>query len=157
MRKFGKRRQKAYLEALRGGARRGAAAVSVGITRQTVWMERTRNPEFAKAEEDAEMEANELVENALFQAAQSGNVTAAQVWLYNRMPERWQDKRNIQHTGKDGGPIGVANLSDAEIDARLAKILTAGGQEGGPGAAVGTGAAAGPPDPAGLDDEAPKD
>jgi hypothetical protein len=51
----------------------------------------------------------------------------------------------------------LSNLSDAEIDARLAKILTAGGQEGGLGAAVGTGAAAGPPDPAGLDDEAPKD
>jgi len=133
--KFGKRRKQAYLDALRQGARRGAAAASVGVTRETVRLHRQKDPEFAKAEEQAEMEAHELVESSLFRAALSGNVTAAQVWLYNRMPERWQDKRNIQHTGKGGGPIAldVAGLSDAEIDARLARLLARRGEEGGPG------------------------
>jgi hypothetical protein len=51
------------------------------------------DPKFAEEVERAEMEANETVENALFEAAQSGNVVAIQVWLYNRMPDRWKDKR----------------------------------------------------------------
>jgi hypothetical protein len=45
-----------------------------------------RDLEFKKAISQAELEANQKVENALFEAAMSGNVTAIQVWLYNRMP-----------------------------------------------------------------------
>jgi len=51
------------------------------------------DPKFAAEVERAEMEANETVENALYEAALSGNVVACQVWLYNRTPERWKDKR----------------------------------------------------------------
>jgi len=115
--KFGKRRKQAYLDALRQGARRGAAAASVGVTRETVRLHRKKDPDFADAEEEAELEAHELVEDALFQAAISGNVTACQVWLYNRRPDRWQDRRNIQHTGRDGGPIEVVDA--AKVRERL--------------------------------------
>ncbi len=105
MSKFGKRRQRAYLEALRNGARRGAAAASVGVTRQTVWAYRREHPEFAEAEEQAEMEANELVEDSLFQAAVSGNVVASLAWLYNRMPDRWQDRRNVRPAPGPEAPV----------------------------------------------------
>lgn len=53
------------------------------------------NKKFAAEVAQAETDANELVEQALFNTALKGNVTAQQVWLYNRDPARWQDRRNI--------------------------------------------------------------
>lgn len=107
--KFGARKRAAYLEALRTGSLRGAAAASVGVNRETVRRAYNEDAEFAAAVEQAELDANELVENALYQAAQAGNVIACQVWLYNRQPERWKDQRNLKAelTGKDGEPLIV--------------------------------------------------
>ena len=104
--KFDAIKREAYLELLREGGRRGASAVAVGITRQMVAVYAKENPEFADEVSKAEMEANELVEDALFQAARSGNTTAMQVWLYNRNPDRWADRRKHEFTGKDGAPLG---------------------------------------------------
>jgi len=104
--KFGAQKRTEFLQNLRDGMRRGAAAEAVGVTRETVRLVYRDEPEFASAVEQAEMDANETVEDALYQAATSGNVTAIQVWLYNRQPERWVDKRNVkmEHSGPDGGP-----------------------------------------------------
>jgi len=33
--------------------------------------------------------------------------TAAIFWLKNRKPAEWRDKREHEHTGKDGGPITI--------------------------------------------------
>lgn len=30
---------------------------------------------------------------------------AASLWLRNRQPAKWRDKQDIEHTGKEGGPI----------------------------------------------------
>jgi len=97
------------LELLREGSRRGTAAHAVGVTRQTVSEHKKRDPEFAALADDAEMDANEEVEDALYMAATSGNVVAAQVWLYNRWPDRWKDKRNI----------GVSVDKDSELIIRV--------------------------------------
>ena len=109
--KFDATKKEGYLDALRQGARRGAAAEAVGVTRQTVHNHLKAHPEFAEEVSRAEMEANDLVVDALFQAAISGNVVAIQVWLYNRVPEEWADKRNLrlnaELVGKDGGPIVI--------------------------------------------------
>ena len=113
---FGPAKRDAYLAALRNGVGRGEAARSVGIGRNSPGRYGGRHPDFALAIEEAEMAANEKVENALFQAAISGNVTACQVWLYNRVPERWQDKRQFQHTGVGGGPIDYRNLGQLSDD-----------------------------------------
>ncbi|MCA1596084.1 MAG: hypothetical protein LC772_06635 [Chloroflexi bacterium] len=92
---FGVMKRAQFLEELRKGTRRGAAAESIGISRETIRIAYNTEPEFAAAVEQAEMDANELVENALFVAAKTGNVQACQTWLYNRMPERWKDKRSV--------------------------------------------------------------
>jgi len=42
-----------------------------------------------------------------------------QVYLYNRDPKRWSDKRNIRLAGEGGGPIEVK-----EIDAK-GKLISA--------------------------------
>jgi hypothetical protein len=33
------------------------------------------------------------------------DVTAQIFWLKNRQPDRWREKQQMEHTGKDGGPI----------------------------------------------------
>jgi len=30
---------------------------------------------------------------------------AASLWLRNRQPKKWRDKQDVEHSGKDGGPI----------------------------------------------------
>ena len=107
--KFDELKRTRYLELLATGSRRGIAARTVGVTPKCVWDYRRQHTKFRKAESMAEMEANEQVEDALFQAAISGNVVACQVWLYNRQPDRWMDKRNLaaQISGPGGEPLNV--------------------------------------------------
>jgi len=96
--KFTANKREEYLALLsENGLGRLRAAKQVGVTRHTVLAYAKDNPEFAEARDQAEMEANEQVENALFEAAKSGHVTACQVWLYNRMPDRWSDKRQTSN------------------------------------------------------------
>jgi hypothetical protein len=93
--KFSSLKRQAYLDLLRQGTRRGAAAEAVGVHRDTIRNTMLADPEFAAAVDAAEMDANELVENSLFTQAVKGNTTAIQVWLYNRNPNRWKDQRNL--------------------------------------------------------------
>ena len=95
-RKFDERRQGAYLNQIRDGMRRTRAAEAVGINYRTVYQERLNNPEFAEKERLAEMEACDVVEDALYNAAISGNIRAIEMWLYNRFPTRWTDKRDTK-------------------------------------------------------------
>jgi hypothetical protein len=97
--KFDTNKRDAYLEKLRQGLRRGAAAEAVGVHRSTVGNAMRDDPDFAAAVSEAELDACELVEDALFKAAtQDRNVTAIQVWLYNRRPARWKDMRQASKT-----------------------------------------------------------
>ena len=81
------------IELLSQGRRRGQACKEVGISRTTFYNHLNKDKEFNEAVSYAEMDANEAVENALYNKALEGNTTAIQVWLYNRSPERWSDKR----------------------------------------------------------------
>lgn len=92
--KFDALKREAFLDLLRKGIRRVNACKKVGITRPTFNKCMNNNPKFAEEVSQAEMDANELIEQALFNTALKGNPTAQQVWLYNRDPERWSDKRN---------------------------------------------------------------
>jgi hypothetical protein len=105
--KFDAARKEAFLDLLRKGVRRGAACRKVGIARQTFDNHVNKSKSFKADVMQAEMDANELVETALFRNAIDGNVTAQQVWLYNRVPETWQDKRNLTIGGDKNNPIIV--------------------------------------------------
>lgn len=95
-RKFDKKTQELYFESLREGNSRFTAARASGVSYELIRQYRNLHPDWAEAERDAEREACGKVEDALFQAAQSGNVTACLAWLYSRDPERWKDQRNIK-------------------------------------------------------------
>jgi len=111
--KFDSIKKGKYMELLRQGHTRGLAASLVGIHRATVSIHMKKDRAFAEAVSEAESDAIGKVENALFEAAISGNVTAIQVYLYNRNPERWADRRSVRLAGEGGGPIEVK-----EIDAK---------------------------------------
>lgn len=96
--KFTPEKQKEYLKLLVDGGRRHASAYKIGVTPALIVAVRKRDQEFAKAMDLAERVANEHIESAMYQSAINGNVTAQQVWLYNRMPDKWKDARN-----RDGG------------------------------------------------------
>jgi len=116
--KFDSIKKDEYLALLKQGHTRGLAASLVGIHRATVSTHMKKDNGFAEAVSEAESDAIGKVENALFEAATSGNVTAMQVYLYNRDPERWADRRSVRMAGEGGGPIEVK-----EIDAK-SKIIS---------------------------------
>jgi predicted methyltransferase MtxX (methanogen marker protein 4) len=76
-----------FLEHMRAGMRRGAAAEVMGFTRREVLDYIDSNAEFELAVLDAEGLATEHVEEALYQAAVSGSVPAAKLWLELRRPK----------------------------------------------------------------------
>jgi hypothetical protein len=73
--------QEEFLDHLRQGMRRGATAQLLGFGRMTITNYIEDHPEFEKRVLDAESEATEHVQEALYQAAVSGNVSAARAWL----------------------------------------------------------------------------
>jgi hypothetical protein len=105
-----------YLGCLRKGMRRGAASRAAGISLQTVMRARYDDPSLAQEEAQAEADACEVVEDALLKKALEGNVTAIQVWLYNRCPDRWADRRNNKQE------IQITN-QPADIDALKKQLL----------------------------------
>lgn len=120
--KFDETKKAEYLDLLRNGGRRQTSARAVGIDPSTVAEHMNKYPEFAVEVSRAEMEANEQVEDALFQAATSGHVTACQVWLYNRVPDAWSDRRNLKLQGADGGPVQIS-VDPADIEAKVNAVL----------------------------------
>ncbi len=116
--KFNRSTRKKYLDLLRQGVRRGAAAEQVGVTRQTVFIYKQKHPEFAEEERQAEIDACEIIEDALFQAAQAGNVRAIETWLFNRCPERWERKDTIKADLQHSGTLRIVfeEVGDARPD-----------------------------------------
>ena len=130
--KFGAKKRAEYLRLVsEDGLGRMMAAKAIGVSHETIRTYCQDFPEFVAQREDAELAANEQVENAMYQAALSGNVTACQVWLYNRLPGRWADKRRTEMTGPDGGPIqheyDFSHLSDEEIERAISETESAEG------------------------------
>jgi hypothetical protein len=117
--RFDERRREKYLSLLRKGKHRLTAARACDVSRELVRLYRNANPSFAEEESAAEEEAGDAVEDALFEAARDGNVTAIQVYLYNRRPARWKDQRNLKVF------VGDDDL-DSAIERELARVARGG-------------------------------
>jgi hypothetical protein len=121
--KFDAARREIFLDLLRKGIRRTQACKKAGISRPTFNKYMNNNKKFAAEVAQAETDANELVEQAMFSSALKGNVTAQQVWLYNRDPDRWSDKRNSQlDIQKFEFEVGEFKKALEELDALKAKV-----------------------------------
>ena len=104
MPRFTHQRRQIFIDALKAGAWRTAAAHAAGVHFSTVRRHMLADPEFADAVEDAEVDANTAVESALYTRAVEGHVTACLAWLYSRMPDRWRDMRHSGSTATEPSP-----------------------------------------------------
>lgn len=66
-----------------------------------------KDVEFAEIVKDAQECADGEIEQALFDRAAKGNVSAIQMWLFNRQPDRWRDVRRIEIRSEHKVQIGV--------------------------------------------------
>lgn len=109
-----------YLDQLRNGSRRMTAARNIGLDPSTPRNYAREHPEFADQVRESELESYEQVEDALFMAASSGNVTACIFYLTNRQPDRWQDRRvpKVEMSGS----VKV-ELSVDELRARAVSLI----------------------------------
>lgn len=100
--KLTKSRLNKYIEFLEDGYRRGAAARAVGVTPKAVREYANANPDFAERITQAEMDACEPVEIALYTSAKEGNLGAQIFWLTNRAKGRWENtqKSKVEQSGE---------------------------------------------------------
>lgn len=94
--KFDEVKKTYYIRLIRQGFRRYRAAEMVGLSYGTIARHMDREPDFARAVSEAEAAKIDEVEEALYETAIAGNVTAQQVVLYNRRSEAWADQRMIK-------------------------------------------------------------
>ena len=82
---------------LEGWARDGLTdeqiAHNMGISAKTLWQWKKKYSKIGNALKKSKDIADFEVENALFNAAKNGNVTAQIYWLNNRKPDRWRNKQ----------------------------------------------------------------
>lgn len=71
-------------------------ARNMGINPATLYEWKKKYPKIAKSLKRSKDVADRQVENALFENAISGNITAQIFWLKNRKPEKWRDKQEYE-------------------------------------------------------------
>ncbi|MEH6676146.1 hypothetical protein [Phenylobacterium sp.] len=103
--------------------------------RRTVMRWLDAHPDFAaKCARARELQAD-LMDDLILDTAEkttSDNAAAARVkiaayqWRAAKLaPKKYGDASTLRHTGADGGPVQFANMTEAEIDARLAALAGA--------------------------------
>jgi hypothetical protein len=137
----------------RKGATNLEVAAELGINIDTLKQWRKTYPDFSAALKEGKAVSDAKVEKSLYKRANGYDIdieetteypdgsiqikrskkhippdTTAQIyWLKNRNPVEWRDRKEIEHTGKDGGPIRVVKAEELSDD-ELASIATSGGK-----------------------------
>jgi hypothetical protein len=106
---FTKAKQEEFLEHMRQGMRRGAAAYAIGLERKLVLDFILDHEDFEARVLDAEGEATEHVEEAIYQAAVSGSVPAAKLWMDMRKPKRSPLPSLMEDPSTDMGEDGFTD------------------------------------------------
>jgi len=80
-------------------------ASCIGVSRSTLYSRMGSEKNVLDAIKDGRAKGVATISNALFQSGKGGNVTAQIFYLKNRQPEEWRDRRELEHSGPEGGPI----------------------------------------------------
>ena len=81
------------------GLTKAEIAHNMGISRSAFVNWRSKSRDIENAIKRGEDSAVDKVENALFSAACSGNITAQIFFLKNKRPDAWKDKRENEISG----------------------------------------------------------
>lgn len=97
--KFNDERVGRICEALRNGSTRRAAALSVGVSEDTLarWLENFAD--FAESIARAEAECEAAMAGVIASAATEGDWRAAECWLKRRRKADWSEKQELEHSG----------------------------------------------------------
>jgi hypothetical protein len=71
-------------------------AQNMGITAKTLYEWKKKYSEICESLKRNKDVADRQVENALFENAINGNITAQIFWLKNRKPDKWRDKQEYE-------------------------------------------------------------
>ena len=97
------------LEQLRQWASQGLTkaeiAHNMGVSRDAFCDWRKKSSLIVDALKKGADDSIDKVENALFSAACSGNITAQIFFLKNKRPQDWKDKRDTEITGGGSGKV----------------------------------------------------
>jgi hypothetical protein len=104
-------KQQVFLEGLRRGMTRTAAAAAAGVDRSTPWKWAERSIAFGRSIEGAEAEFERRMVDQLDLAARRGSWRAALALLERRLPDGWQQRSTLAVEG------GVDDLSQDERSA----------------------------------------
>lgn len=103
-----------------------AFAGKIGVCGDTVRQWQHDHPDFSVAVKKGQAARTMRLETTLIAGETGPKVTAHIFALKNAAPEEWRDRQNIEHTGKDGGPIQTEVTSARDILASKLDRLTAG-------------------------------
>lgn len=105
-----------YLELRKDGVGPIEAGIQVdwtpAKTRQTL-----ADPEFARLVKDSMQRLTETVVHSLIRQARKGNMAAIQMFLYNRDPENWKDRKMINVSGE------ITTITRVEIGVTKTAVL----------------------------------
>jgi len=110
-RKFTERKKQLFINLVANGNTIVNICDAMGIDTSTYRKARIADPEFAKEVDEAKKIRLDLVEDALFVSAISGNVLAQKFYLVNRSGGKWKELSHYNVEGKFD--------HDVEVDIRL--------------------------------------
>ena len=100
------------LIALKGWARNGLTdeqiAHNVGISAKTLYEWKNKYSEIRESLKINKEIADLQIENALYNKALKGDVTAMIYWLKNRQPQRWRDNSVVRVDTSEDDPITLS-------------------------------------------------
>lgn len=114
-----------FLHLLAQGEGRLNAAVIVGWTPAQMerWM---RDDEFAKLVYEVEERKTENVEKVLYEKATGGHMDAIKMFLFNRKPERWSDRKHVDIAGHVEVEHGMVVAVKEAVHGLLGEHMAAG-------------------------------
>lgn len=107
--------KKENLNIIKGWARNGLTdrdiAQNMGISKSTLYEYRKKSEVLDEALRENKEYADTVIENALYQKAKNGDVTAMIYWLKNRKADKWRDKPSEKGERNSGGVIVIPEVA----------------------------------------------
>lgn len=107
---------------LEGWARDGLTdeqiSENMGIVPSTLYRWKNEYKEISEVLKKGKEVVDYQVENALLRNAIKGDTTAQIFWLKNRRPDKWRDKRDVEHSGG----LSVQNQYESMTEEELMEL-----------------------------------
>lgn len=88
---------------------------NIGISRSTLAEWKKKYEDISDTLKKGKEVVDYQVENALLRNAIKGDTTAQIFWLKNRRPDKWRDKRDVEHSGGLSVQNQYENMTEEEL------------------------------------------